>query len=277
MFGKIFEKENPKKKDKEIDLSKRKFLKDAGKVVLVATGAALMGPKLAFGENKSEKERDYSKDFDIGVEISDKDEDIDKIINYDNQFDVETISGGSYYNLDSKGLPYKRRAFAQMIVKYGKERVQEFLDLLVSVYPSNLEEFSKGKDKILTSYGRELPRLDESSDEASMIRLNKKLFNISDSLEKGELEKLDKLFKLLKDDGYDKKYDFNWNKQTINRLLSDEEERKSMIEFQNAILDGGKGGVKYIKLKNFLGEDRFDSMTFKEKLEVFKSESIDKL
>lgn len=267
--------QNKKREEEPKDPSRRKFLKSAGKLAknaaIVGIGVSAFGTKEAFsGQKESEAtkkvERNLESEFDLGIKVSAEEE--EKILN--ENYDVEVISGGNYYNLDGYGLPYKRRAFAHMTAKYGKERVMQFLDFLENSYPENLKERDKSREKIMASYGRELPRMSEEREEVK-IRLNRKLYDIADSLEKMELEKFVKLFEVLREDGYDKKYDFTWNSSVVDRLLSDEGERRAMIEFQNAILDGGKGGARYLKLKQSIGEEKFNSMTYKERLQAFNS------
>ena len=271
MFEKILEK-NPKK-DESTNISRRDFLKKAGKVALVAAGAAILGPEAVFAGKSGEGkiEQDYANDFNIGIEISEADEKriLDEMINSDH-YDLESLAGGRYYNLDGYGLPYKRKAFARMVARYGKERVQKYFDVLVDAYPSELKNRDKTRDNILISYGRELPRMSEEEMEKK-ISLNRKLYNIANSLNEGGLEKLGSLLKKLGEEGYDKKFDFSWNGRMVDRLLSDEEERRSLIEFQNVIQDGGKGGAKYLKLKEHIGKKKFEDMTFTEKIRAFKN------
>lgn len=269
----MFEKLSGKGKSnkEEIDLSKRKFLKDTGKAALVATGVALLGPNVAREAFAETEQRDYSKDFDIGVKIGEKEEDVDKILG-GNRDDVEMVAGGKYYHLDGYGLSYKRRTFAQMTAKYGEERMKQFLNFLER---SNSPNDNQSKDAILISYGNILPRMSQE-DEKRKIILNEKLYNISDLLEKGKLERLGNLFDKLKSEGYDKKYNFDWDEKTIEKLASSDEERKAMIEFQNkAVCGSGKDGAIYLKMKEYFGKEKFDSMTYVEKLRAF--ESMDKI
>lgn len=259
-------------KEEKIDLGKRAFLKKTGKLAkdltIAGAGVAIMG-KGAFAkspeavsdsqEHENGQERDFEKDFNIGVPISDDEKEIDKIIGNE---DIEVLSGGKHYYIDGYGLPYKRKAFAQMTEKYGQERIRQMLDFLEDAYPS---KEGKSRDDILASYAGLLSRMAQENTE-NKVRLNKKLYNISDLLEKGRLEKTTELFKKLKDGGYSKAFDFSWDIKTTDKLLSDEDERKALIEFQEKV-----DGFKYIKLKEFVGEETFNGMSFKEKLKAYEA------
>lgn len=281
MFEKFFKRDTSPKE--EVNESRRMFLRKGVDVVknvaIVSAGAAALGKESLVFAGTSEKkdgqiERDYEKDFSLGIEMTPETENsLEKEIINNDRTEAEDISGGVNYTSEGEGLEYKRKAFVQMTAKYGKERLFKFFDLLDSSYPNSLREKNNTKEAIFTSYSREFPRMPDVKDLIAKTEVNKKLYNIADHMEPGEIEKLSQLLSLLREEGYDRKYDFSWNGKMIDQLLSQADERRAMIEFQNLTLDGGQGGVKLLKLKRAYKEKGdFESLPFKERLKEFRNQ-----
>lgn len=209
-------------------------------------------------EDKEDGGRDLAKDFSLGQGAGESTKNSPQIKN------ARILSADSQNYLDNEGSIYKAVAFRQMIAKFGEKRFTDLLEILKSIYPKGE---GKQMEEVLKSYSFSLPQLKDISDIDRKEQLNKKLYAIVDLLEEGQAEKLAELFRKLRQEGYDRAYDFSWDPAKIEAMLNDHEERRALIDYTNKV--GLQAST--LKRESGLSDDRFRDLSYVERMKIFEA------
>ena len=158
---------------------------------------------------------------------------------------------------------YKIGEFDKMSAEFGEQRFCELIKTLEEIFPSETGG-KKISRQIFRSYGQALSEIGVKD---GREKLNTKLQNMKSLLEEGGIEKLKELFELLRKEGYTKqKYDFSWNRERINQLIDDSEERRALIDFSDKI------GIRFEILENEAGltHEEYMRLNYKDKMKLLE-------
>lgn len=250
-------------------ISRRDFIKKTA----LGVGVAMFAPEQLLAQDEGNPDLPEKNSLSAEKEKGEKKEKVVDLKNIDlaKDFDLGELpkdfelsaEAKSFFNSMSqeragdKEANYKKEAFEKIAAKFGEKGIAEFFGTLKEIHPL--------AEKYQNNQGALLKMVKTVFSGGDRKHLNKRLYVMAELIESDSVRKLKELFEILKEADFKKSYDLSWDSEKIAQLISDSDERKAMIEYNEKFTMAVRTRLKE---KINLEQLKWDEMPYKDRMKI---------